>query len=321
MSTAVISSRSAAPAATPMRISVLRSHDSLVKVWLILVTAAAGFALLIRHGMQLDFLSCGAAVGTVALLLPFAVAFDNRGIPQFANLLTGFLFMVVFNLFLTILTYAGTPLNAALVDGQLIQFDAAMGIHLPSIVEFSRRHPNLQWWLSMSYASVLPSTLLAIVVLGCDRDVKRLQNFVMTFMIAGLITSVVFFVTPAEGPFAAYGYELRADQQRFLDHFRALRSQQFPVVSMSNLEGLITFPSFHTTWAVLLAFGFRHYRWLFVPMLLLNCAVAASTMTTGWHYGSDVAGGLLTAAAAVAAARLLTRDASEKSPQLHSANP
>ncbi len=312
---AVTTKAAALPQSQAAPIPVLRSRHSTVKVWLILFTATAGLALLIRHGMQLDLRSCGAAVGTVVLLLPFAIAFENRGIPQFANLLTGFLFMVVFNLCLAILTYAGTPLGAPLVDNQLMQLDAAMGIHLPTIVEFSRRHPNMQTCLSMSYASVLPSTLLAIIVLGCDRDVRRLQTFVMTFMVAGLMTTAAFFLMPAEGPFAAYGYEMRADQQRFLDHFVSLRAGQFRVVSMDNLEGLITFPSFHTTWALLLAYAFRPYRRLFAPMLLLNVAVVASTMTTGWHYGSDVAGGILTAVVAVAVAGLLNRRLSGNSPQ------
>jgi membrane-associated phospholipid phosphatase len=30
-------------------------------------------------------------------------------------------------------------------------------------------------------------------------------------------------------------------------------------------------------------------------MLILNLLVVASTLTTGWHYGNDVAGGILVA--------------------------
>jgi len=40
-------------------------------------------------------------------------------------------------------------------------------------------------------------------------------------------------------------------------------------------------------------------------MLLLNLMVVASTLTTGWHYGTDVIGGILVAVtAAVATHRL-----------------
>jgi membrane-associated phospholipid phosphatase len=42
-------------------------------------------------------------------------------------------------------------------------------------------------------------------------------------------------------------------------------------------------------------------------MLLLNVGVAISTVTTGWHYGIDVIGGLLVAALAVLITRISSR--------------
>ena len=288
------------------------NRDLKLKLILTALTATAAGILLIRHGMWFEFRSAAVAYGTIGMLAPFAVIFHGRRLKAFSNLLVGFLCMVAFNLSLTVLTYAGTPLNAPLADGWLMQADQAMGIHLPSIVQWAHDHPTIQWALNRAYFSVLLSTLLAIVVLGLDSDVRRLREFVMHFMLGGMITTVVFFLFPAEGPFAAYGYAPRPDQQRFLEHFHALRAGQFPTVSMNNLEGLITFPSFHTTWAILVAFAFRHYRWLFFPMVVLNVAVIAATLTTGWHYGADVLGGTATAMAAIlitAALRKLECDA------------
>ena len=269
------------------------NRDLKLKLWLITITGVTALVFLIRHDMWFDVRSGVTAYGTVALLLPFAILFDNRKLDAFSNLLTGFLCMVGFNFFLTILTYAGTPLNAPLADDYLMAGDAAMGVHLPSIVEWAVAHPTLRWLLSASYVSVFPSTLLAIFVLGLDPDVRRLREFVTHFILAGMLTTLIFFFLPAAGPFAAYGYEPRPDQQRFIDHFFALRAGEFPLVSLTNLEGLITFPSFHTSWALLVAWAFRPYRWLFPPMLIVNLAVVASTLTTGWHYGCDVVGGIL----------------------------
>lgn len=282
------------------------NRDLKLKLWLIAGTGLAAVWLLAVHGMRFDVYSSGTALGTVALLMPFAVVFEGRNISSFANLLTGFLCMVAFNLCLAVLTYAGTPLNAPLADDWLISIDASLGIHLPSIVNWVQDHATLKWLLDRAYFTVFPSTLLALIVLGLDSDVRRLREFVLHFILSGLVTTVVFFFLPAEGPFAAYGYEPRPDQQRFLDHFQALRAGEFPVVSMSRLEGLITFPSFHTAWAVLLAWSFRHYRWLFVPMIVLNAAVVAATLTTGWHYGADVLGGAATAGLSILLTRLLS---------------
>lgn len=279
------------------------NRDFKLKLWLIVVTACAGISLLARHGMRFEIQSASQAAGTVGLLLPFAIVFHGRKLEQFANLLTGFLFMVVFNVFLSLLTYAGTPLNAPLTDVWLVQMDALMGIHVPSIVEWSRSHPWIYRFFDLAYNSVLLSTLLALIVLGFDNDVRRLQDFVLHFMLGGLITTMIFFVMPAEAPEGYFDFQPTLAQQRFLDHFYSLRAGEFRVVSMTNLEGLITFPSFHTTWAILVAYAFRHYRWLFAPMIVLNAAVVAATVVLGWHYAIDAVGGILVAAAAVVIAR------------------
>lgn len=282
------------------------NRDLKLKLGLIATTALAAFGLMVWHGLRFDWSSAGSGLGTMCLLMPFAFVFANRGIEQFANLLSGFLCMVAFNMCLAVLTYAGTPFNAPLADEWLIQADAAMGIHLPSIVEWTASHSWMRVF-NIAYDTVLPSTLLAIIVLGFDADVKRLQDFVSHFMIAGLLTTCLYFFVPAIAPTAAFGYEASDAQTRFLEHLSALRAGQFPVVSLNRLEGLITFPSFHTSWALLLAWAFRHYKYLCIPMLLLNLAVAISTVTTGWHYATDVLGGIGIAVIAVLMTRSLRR--------------
>ncbi len=270
-----------------------------MNVLLISWTGVAAFALLVYHDMQFEFASASAAVGTTILLAPFAVAFDRRGIRPFVNLLTGFLCMVAFTTFLSILTYAGTPLNAPLADDWLKACDAMLGFHLPSIVEWMAHHPTLKLLLDLAYPSVMFSTLLALVVLGLSKDEWRLQAFVLQFMIAGLITTAFYFLFPAVAPVGSFDYPITPQQEGFLEHFQALRSGELRVVSLSRVEGLVTFPSFHTCWALLLAWGFRHNRWLRGPMLVLNLAVAASTVTTGWHYATDVLGGIAVAVVSV----------------------
>ena len=68
---------------------------------------------------------------------------------------------------------------------------------------------------------------------------------------------------------------------------------------MSASAVLVTFPSFHTTWAILLAYAFRGRRRWFIPAVILNAAVIAATLTTGWHYFTDVIGGVLLAVAVI----------------------
>ena len=103
----------------------------------------------------------------------------------------------------------------------------------------------------------MPQTLVVILLLGFQSDRKPLELFVMRFMIALLITAAVFSIAPARGPFAAYGYEPNPTQQSYLEHLEGLRSGERTVVSLRDAEGLVTFPSFHTAWAILLAANWR----------------------------------------------------------------
>ena len=107
-----------------------------------------------------------------------------------------------------------------------------------------------------------------------------------------MLTAACFWFWPAAGPFATYGYEPNAVQGRYLEHFHALRDGARTLVTWRHAEGLITFPSFHTTWALLLATAFVHRRRIFIASAILNGAVIISTMTTGWHYFADVLGGV-----------------------------
>ena len=74
-----------------------------------------------------------------------------------------------------------------------------------------------------------------------------------------------------------------------------------------DVDGLITFPSFHTTWAVLLALAFLRRRRLLPLFATLNVIVIVSTLTTGWHYLVDVLGGIAVCLLAVVSLRPLEK--------------
>jgi membrane-associated phospholipid phosphatase len=161
--------------------------------------------------------------------------------------------------------------------------------------------------LFLAYNTVLPQTALVIAVLGFTNQRQELRGFVRQFMFSSLLVLATFAIWPAAGPFVAYGYEPAADQARYLAHFDALRSGSRTLITWRDAEGLITFPSFHTTWALLLAYAVRRNRWLFAPSALLNIAVIVSTMTTGWHYFADVFAGASVAVMAIAVSHALER--------------
>lgn len=266
-------------------------RDSLFQWCAIVATVLAATALIAARGLSFP---PGDAVSplAIAVLLGLAsVYYQRRGVANFVACLNALLHVTLFTACYSVLMYACGALGRPLMDDSLMRFDAACGVYLPSIVEWAAAHPHVQRGLQWAYNSLLLQTPLVIIVLGFAGDERRLARFVRQFMLGTLACAVVFAIAPAAGPFAAYGYPPNATQARYLAHLSELREGVRTVVTWRGAEGLITFPSFHTTWALLLAWAFRGRPCWFVPSAVLNAAVIVATLTTGWHYFADVAAG------------------------------
>ncbi len=271
------------------------SRDSTVKLVIIVVELALVAALMVSRGLTVAVGDLGKPVGFALLLLVVALFYQKRKVSSFVMCLLGLTHVVVFTAGYTLLMYSVSTLNAPLVDQQLMNFDKACGVSLPAIVEWAKANPGITGWLQLTYDSLLIQTALVVTVLGMRGKRVPMEQFVMQFILSTLIVLLALTFAPALGPFHAYGYELNGAQERYMEHFTALRDGSMTRLTLSEAEGLITFPSFHTTWAIILAWAYRRDLLLFVPLSLVNLAVIFSTLTTGWHYFADVVGGVLVA--------------------------
>src|SRR5262249_39080816 len=89
----------------------------------------------------------------------------------------------------------------------------------------------------------------------------------------------------------------------------ALRAGTMRSISLNHLEGLVSFPSFHTAPALILMWTLSSVRYVGWAGAALNLALIAATPTVGAHYFMDIVGGVVVALAAIAAAHALCRDA------------
>lgn len=292
------------------------SRDSQFKWGLIAATIAACLILLPARGLTVGARSLLLQSGVTMLLIVAGLYYRRRGVQNFVLCINTLLHLVVFTTSFAVMMYALATLGRPLIDQQLVRMDELMGCHLPAMVSWVKRHPTLQRLLEMAYNTLAPQTALVVAVLGLVGDRKPLEVFMRRLMIGAMLTALVFALLPAAGPFEVFALDLTASQQRYMQHLTELRSGQmleFPL----KPEGLITFPSFHTAWAILMALAFwpgrqgrrppRYRLWLFVPSVILNGAVVVSTMTTGWHYVSDVVGGVIVVVLAMWVAWVLGR--------------
>lgn len=187
------------------------------------------------------------------------------------------------------LQYAIIALNVPVADGWLAQADAAMGVHVPALVSWTSAHPALTSIVRVAYYSLLPQFILSLLVLGgWYRDRRALWEFAWHFQVCLVAALVGLALFPAACAFSYYGFEPLLDQARFIRQFEALRDGTMTVVHPQDLEGMITFPSFHAAGGLLVAWSFRRYRVWCAALGCLNAVLIASTVLTGAHYAVDI---------------------------------
>jgi membrane-associated phospholipid phosphatase len=197
-------------------------------------------------------------------------------------------------------------------DAALHSVDTWMGLDWRTYLRFVNARPVLCVLSELAYRSMLFQFLALIVTLVVTSRFLRLQQYILATTLALAITLVIFAFVPAGGTYAFLDIPpsefanlapiTTADQ---MVHLEALRAGQHTIVS--KMQGLITFPSFHTVWAALFMWGFFPIRELRFGAIFLNLSVIASTPIHGAHYFIDLIGGVIVAAIAICGAVLLTR--------------
>jgi len=280
-------------------------RDFRLKLAILAVTALTGGALALAAGLRFPWTDGIAPLAIVATLGPCAAFYQRRHADAFVGTLLAVIQLLLFTACFTVLMYSVAALGAPLCDDALIRIDVALGIHVPDIAAWAKQRPVLNLVITLAYDSVLPQTLLLVLLLGFSGDRQPLEQFVLRFMVALLITAAIFSVAPAAGPFAVYGLEMNPTQAAYLSQLEQLRDGTMTSVSLADTEGLVTFPSFHTAWAILLAVAVWHRKRLFPFFAAINALVIVGTLTTGWHYVIDVLAGAALAAATIAATNRL----------------
>lgn len=213
-----------------------------------------------------------------------------------------------------VVSLAGLRLGAPLIDGALAGFDARWLLDTRAIVSDIAKAPAVASLLGFAYDSSFPLLFALIVFLAWTRRIKPLWQlaFVFAFTVMGCATVSVFF--PAMGAFAHFSYppELRDALPSgagvyHLPKFEYYRNGLAPVISLSSLQGVITFPSFHCCVALMTTFACLGIRFLFGAALVWNGLVIVSTIPIGGHYVVDLPAGIALWVAATALAGAFRR--------------
>jgi hypothetical protein len=185
--------------------------------------------------------------------------------------------------------YAAVAVTRPLIDPWLAAMDARLGIHVPAIVAWTGTHPLLVRLLVRAYLSLLPQFLLPLVLLPMTRDREALWEYIFHFEFCSIVTLAALAVWPVAHAFTFYGFRPLLSQDRLIYHIAALRDGTLTTVRLDDLQGLVSFPSFHVAGAVIVTWVCRR-SWLWVPLALINVLLSAATVMLGLHYATDLLG-------------------------------
>jgi membrane-associated phospholipid phosphatase len=225
-------------------------------------------------------------VASVALLLGIATIYDRTG--RSASIASGAASAAALVGGMAILASTSYVVAALspfpMMDAMLASADRFLGFDWNAWTAWGRAHPVIWNAQAAAYDAMHPELGIVVLYLGLRQRAKRL---IVSLFVGGIITIAVSWFVPAVGhlPNASH-----------VPVLLALRAGHLLDVAP---QGLISFPSFHTTVALLLTAGLSGERWLFPIACIVNGTMVISTISMGGHYLMDVLAGIIIAGVAI----------------------
>jgi hypothetical protein len=228
-----------------------------------------------------------------------------RPAPPIARLASYAALWIVFTAVGCIFTYLAASASRPLVDGYLTSFDHYLGFDWIGWSNDVHRYVLLTGILRAAYDSLGLQIVVSIVVLsfgpGPDRNAELLLGAILSLALAAVISAA----WPTLGPWVQFNDQhASSDDLLYVGDILTLRAGDPASFVLARLQGVVTFPSYHTVLAILFAYAHRG-RWSFPIFLLINCLMIASIPSEGGHYLSDVLAGAGLAVVAIAATRVI----------------
>ena len=255
-----------------------------------------------------------AGLGLTLLLVYLMRRYAKRGETTLAAALGATAFLIIFTLGGGLLSYLMMSRPAPFLDAQFAAIDAAFGLDWIATLRFVNDRPWLVLLLSAAYHVELVMVAVTVLLMLVAQRADRVIEFCWLFALTGLATVIISGLLPAAGAYVHYAPPIDARDLIAPDsgvwHLKqllALRSGEMRVINLARMEGLVTFPSFHTALALALAVSLRGVRYVFAPMAIYAAAVVISTVPIGGHYFIDTIGGALILLAALPIAQRLSQ--------------
>lgn len=183
------------------------------------------------------------------------------------------------------LTYLAAASGYPLVDGALTRFDATVfGFDWNAEANWVAAHSMVDWLLQRAYFSLYYQGALVFLIGSVSHPGDRNGEIIWQFCISLVLTCAIFVFTPALGHVGRIG-------TGWMKTLMMIRNGEWAAFDFSHIEGIISFPSFHTTLAILFVYAVRRHRRALAVLAPLNLLLIVATLSVGGHYLADVLAG------------------------------
>jgi membrane-associated phospholipid phosphatase len=215
---------------------------------------------------------------------------------------------------LRLMNYAAMSTALPLADAYLASWDRALRFDWLAYVRWADQRPGLLVLMSLAYQGLTLYSLITFIALLGVYGPNRARDFVLAFLVAGVLTCVTGLWLPALGPMDHYAFDPAQFQHikpEFgtwaVDAILRIRAGVAQSLSLNDLPGLTHVPSLHTAMGLIGIYYCRGRLLVYLAALAINGLMIAATPVFGGHYFIDLFAGTILAGVAIAAVAALDR--------------
>jgi len=244
----------------------------------------------------------------VGVLAGVAIHCRRAGMERVGAASIAFLQMSLFTFLGIFLSYALAAQGRPLWDEVFAAGDAALGLNWRRAASAVDDLPVLAWLCGAAYHSLIPQMIVAILSLSAAGRLDVLRTMICAAVISGFLAILCSGPLPAMGNLFDPGdYPNLWPSIAWLhaDLISGLRNGSVREFALSNLMGIVTFPSYHAALATIFLWAFRHLPRFGGLGALWAGATILATPLGGGHYAIDTVAGIALALACVPSAKRL----------------
>lgn len=252
-------------------------------------------------------------LGLAAVLVAAGHVLFSRNCPRLAFIVVSIAQLGVLSMLAALLTYVAASAALPLQDAALDRWDRALGLDWAAYYRIMTARPEFLPYAYMAYGAIALPPFAVPLVLGLTGNHVRLQRFTMATLLTLFVVAIMSALIPAIGTYQLYdlptefatykatGYLIQ------LERLPLIRDGGLHVLVVSQIGGIVTFPSFHAAAAVLALWAWWGVWWM-RPWALMMCALMLiATPLLGGHYFVDIFAGVAVAGIAIALASSIER--------------